>query len=61
MVRVKKVIRVPRGTTPKMMKVFGVSQFCILDALAFRSNSELAERIRDKAIKEYGGIYTKGF
>ena len=61
MARVKKVIRTPRGTHLKMAKLFGVTTFCIMDALAFRSNSELAARIRTKAVKEYGGIYTKGF
>lgn len=61
MARVRKVIRVPKGTHPKMAKLFGVSRFCIMDALAFRSNSDLAELIRDKALKEYNGIITRDY
>lgn len=60
MARIIKKIAVPRGTVPALSKELQVTRACVFDALAYRSNSELSETIRKKAIK-YGGIVTKGF
>lgn len=61
MARIIKKIAVPRGAVPALSKEMHVTHACVFDALAFRSNSELSEIIRKKAINNYGGIVTKGF
>ena len=58
MKRRKKIIQLPLGNVEKMMKVFNASETGIYNALAYRSDSERAKRIREHALKFYGGVET---
>lgn len=51
MARIIKKIVVPRGTVPMLSIEMQVTRACIFGALAYRSNSELSELIRKKAIQ----------
>ena len=54
----EKIIQLPVGNVQKMMKAFNASKVGIYNALAYRSNSERAQAIRDSAIRHYGGVQT---
>lgn len=51
----KEKILVPRENLKRMIDSLQVSQAAIYNALAFRSDSESAAKIRDTALKKYGG------
>ncbi len=44
---------------PKLCKDFGCSKGTVYYALRYVSNSEQAEKIRNKALNAYGAIETK--
>ena len=48
-------IVVPYGNITKLAKSFGIRRETVSFALRFCSSSQLAENIRERAIKEYGG------
>ena len=47
------------GVVDAIVNELGVSRSAFYNALNFGSNSESAQRIRDVALKTYGGILTK--
>ena len=51
----KKYISVNKESFQKLMKLFNVGERCVKNALAYRSHSELAKKIRHTAVKEYYG------
>ena len=53
-----KIIQLPLGNVPKMAKAYNRTETFIWNALAYRSNSLLAEKIRKDAIENYGGVST---
>lgn len=57
MVKIAKVqkILIDEEKIPKLMKDFGCSRGTVYNAIAYRSNSKLAEKIRDQACNRYGG------
>lgn len=57
----KEIVVVPWGTVPKLARHYKVSETCVYNALAFRSNSEIAENIRMDALKNYGAIKSKKY
>ena len=44
-----------RGEIRELMRIFGVSEPTVINALKFRTNSELAQRIRSAALRR-GGV-----
>jgi len=54
----KSFIQVPVQNIQKMMTHFNVAQCTVYNALHYRSYSELAIRIREEAVKNYGGVKT---
>lgn len=44
------------GKISKIAQKVGCSQAAVFNAIAYRSNSELAMRIRKVAIEDFGGI-----
>lgn len=58
MTRKKKIISVPRGTAARLAQDVNVSEICVYNALAYRTDSATAKVIRDRALKLYGGIET---
>lgn len=57
----KKYISVSKSGVDKMAVAFKVGDRCVRNALAYRSNNELARRIRHTAIKHHGGcVYYVG-
>ena len=54
----KKKIKVPRTNLLKMIEDLGMCQVTIYNALAFRSNSMDSIRVREEAMKHYGGVMT---
>ena len=58
MVRKKKIIQVPRKNVAMLAKATLTSETTVYNALAFRSDSASAQKIRRLAISEYGGIET---
>lgn len=58
MVRRKKIIQIPRKNVGMLAKAMLTSETSVYNALAYRSDSENAKMIRQKAITEYGGIET---
>lgn len=48
-------ITIPYGTRSKLAKSFGVKPDTVTTALRFNSNSQLANDIRERAIKMFGG------
>lgn len=58
----KQEIEVPRGCIRKLAKSFGCTPGTASMALKFASNSEQANIIRDRALKEFGGrLVTKTY
>lgn len=58
MIQRKKIIQVPPGSVEKMCKAFRCRRTAVYDALAFKTNSELANIIRQNALSTYGGVQT---
>lgn len=58
MVRKKKIIQIPRQNVAMLAKATLTSETTVYNALAYRSDSENAKLIRQKAISDYGGIET---
>lgn len=58
LVRIEKIL-VSRENLKRMTDAFQVSQYVIYNALAYRSYSERAERIRKAALETYGGKVVK--
>ena len=58
MVRKKKIIQIPRKNVGLLARATLTSETTVYNALAYRSDSENAKLIRQKAISEYGGIET---
>lgn len=53
--KIEKII-VDKSKICKLMDSFDCGMATVYNALAFKSNSETAQKIRDKAINQYGGI-----
>ena len=51
----KKYISVSKEGIRKLMATFKVGDRCVRNALAYRSNNELARKIQFTAVKHYGG------
>jgi hypothetical protein len=58
MVRKKKIIQIPRKNVGLLARATLTSETTVYNALAYRSDSENAKLIRQKAISDYGGIET---
>lgn len=57
----EKYISVNKEGLKKLMAAFGVGERCIKNALAFRTNNELARKIQHTAVKHYCGcVYCVG-
>ncbi len=55
----EKQILVPTFAKAKMKKKLNVSYLTIQRALMYRTNSELSEKIRQEAIRNFGGVESK--
>lgn len=53
-------ISVNKATMAKLMKIFNVGERCIKNALAYRSDNDLARRIRKAALENCGVEYAVG-
>ncbi len=51
-----KKIKVPTARLNELAVAFGCTTTKVYNALAFRSNSESAEQIRQSALKDYNGL-----
>lgn len=58
MTKRKKIIQVPPGNIEKLCKAMRCKRTAVYDALAFKTDSELANSIRHNAITLYGGVQT---
>lgn len=58
MARKKRIIQVPLGAVEKMQEEFKCSRTAVYNALAYRSESDTAKRIREAAVRSYGGVST---
>ena len=56
--RKKKIIQIPPKNVEMLARMMNVGRVTVYNALAYRSDSENAKLIRQKAISEYGGIET---
>lgn len=57
--RRKKIIQVPKREDVKNLAATNkCSETAVYNALAFRTDSELAKNIREQAVNIYGGIQT---
>lgn len=52
----KKFIAIRADKIRVMMDVYGVTRQTVYNALGFRTDSEIAEKIRKDAIECYGGV-----
>lgn len=52
-----KEILTRRGEVRELMRIFNVSEPTVINALRFRTNSDLAQRIRSTALRR-GGVET---
>lgn len=57
---VKKIeaIKIPAKSIAELAKKYGVTMNSVYNALSYRSFSDDAEKIREDAIKNYGGVKT---
>lgn len=53
------IIVIPKGTEKPMCKELNISRTALYAALNFSSQSEKAQKVRDKALADYGGFLTK--
>lgn len=58
MTRKKKIIQISRKNVDLLAESMHVSAVTVWNALAFRSDSDNAVRIRQLALSDYGGIET---
>lgn len=58
MTRKKKIIQIPPKNVEMLARMMNVGRVTVYNALAYRSDSENAKLIRQKAISDYGGIET---
>lgn len=58
MVKTRKItkILVDKSKIEKLMDKFHCGRASVYNALAYRTNSEMSEKIRNEAINRYGGI-----
>jgi hypothetical protein len=56
MIQKKKIIRVPANCIADLAKTYGFTRQAVYNALAFRNNSTIAQKIRKDALENYGGI-----
>lgn len=56
MTRKKKIISVPVGNVQKLAKAHKCSQTAVYNALAYTSDSVMAQLIRKEAVELYGGV-----
>ena len=56
--RSKKIIKCPKRSIEMMMASFGCGKVAVYNALAYRSDSEMAKTIRKQAVSLYGGVET---
>lgn len=56
----EKYISVDKAAIAKLMKIFGVGERCIKNALTGRSDNDLAKRIRMAAMENGGVVYRVG-
>lgn len=61
MTRRKKIIQVPPKNVEKLAKAMQCSNVTVWNALAFRTDSENAQKIRRLAMSAYGGVETVKF
>lgn len=59
MAKLVDVIVLPRGNALKMMKAYNVGSSTLYDALRYKSFSDNAELLRQKALSDYGGFKIK--
>ena len=61
MVKIAKIqkILIDEDKIPKLIKDFGCSRASVYNAIAFRTNSKLSEKIRNQACNRYGGQLVK--
>lgn len=52
----RKYISVNKDAVVRLMEVFKVTERCVKNALAYRSDSELARKIRCSAVRAYSGV-----
>lgn len=52
----RRYIEIEKGMKERLMSAFGCSGKMVYDSLTYRSDTELARKIRYVAVKEYGGI-----
>lgn len=57
MVKIAKLqkILIDEDKIPKLVRDFGCSRTSVYNAIAFRTNSKLSEKIRSQACDRYGG------
>ena len=55
-IRKKKIIQIPPKNVETLARTMKVGRVTVYNALAYRSDSENAKLIRQKAVSEYGGI-----
>ena len=58
-IRTVDVIKVPLENIPRLMQETGAGKTTIYNALAYRSNTEQASKIRRLAVRDYNGVITK--
>ena len=56
--RRKKIITIPNGTADKIARYHGCSRVTVFNALAYKSDSLLANSIRRDALSMFGGVET---
>ena len=57
--RKKEKILVEKSKIEKLMKFFGCGRATVYNALAYSTNSEMAQKIRHRALNHYGGVVNK--
>lgn len=57
-VKIEKIL-VDKAKILKIAEKLGCGRVAVYNALAYRSNSELANSIRSIALNQYGGVKTK--
>ena len=58
-IRTVDVIAVPVENIPRLIQETGASKTTVYNALAFRSNTDQADKIRRMAMRDYNGVLTK--
>lgn len=58
MIKKRKIIMLPLGRVDQMARAHNVTRSTVYNALAYRSDSETAQLIRQQAVELYGGVET---